>query len=80
MSDQEYAGEERRRSHMDLNNRLVVVETKLETLEEIKNIVSDLNKELTKYKGMVGGVLWVGSSLMALIAFFKDDIMKLFGK
>lgn len=80
MEEHAYAGEERRRSHLDLNNRLVVVETKLQTLDDIKKSLDTLNSELTKYKGMVGGILWIGSSLMALIAIFKDDVAKMFGK
>lgn len=69
-----YDGEERRKSHVDLNDRLVIVETKLETLDEIKQSLHQLNGELTKYKGMVGGILWIGSALMTLIALFKDYI------
>lgn len=69
-----YEGEERRRSHIDLSDRMTVVETKLETLDEIKKSLAELNTELTKYKGMVGGILWIGSSLMALVALFKDYI------
>lgn len=69
-----YEGEERRRSHIDLNERISVVESKLETLDEIKKSLAELNTELTKYKGMVGGILWIGSSLMALVAIFKDYI------
>ncbi len=69
-----YEGEERRRAHIDLADRITVVETKLETLDEIKTSLAELNTELTKYKGMVGGILWIGSSLLALIAMFKDYI------
>lgn len=69
-----YEGEERRRSHIDLADRITVVETKLETLDEIKKSLAELNTELTKYKGMVGGILWIGSSLVALIGLFKDYI------
>lgn len=80
MEETTYVGEERRRSHLDLNNRLVVVETKLETLDDIKKSLDTLNTELTKYKGMVGGILWIGSALMALIALFKDEVLKFFGR
>lgn len=76
----EYAGEERRKSYLDLHERIVIVETKLETLDEIKDSLNTLNTELTKYKGMVGGILWIGSALMALIAIFKDNVLKFFGK
>lgn len=76
----QYEGEERRRSHIDLAERITVVETKLETLDEIKTSLAELNSELIKYKGMVGGILWIGSAFMALIALFKDDVLKMFGK
>lgn len=77
---QSYEGEERRRSYHDLHNRLIVVETKLQALDEIRDSLALLNAELTKYKGMVGGILWIGSALMALIAIFKDNVLKMFGK
>ena len=70
----QYEGEERRRSHIDLAERITVVETKLEALDEIKTSLAELNSELIKYKGMVGGILWIGSSLFALFAIFKDYI------
>lgn len=74
-----YTGEERRKSHRDLSERIVIVETKLQKLETIDSTLKEIKDELTKYKGMVGGILWVASSLMALALFFKDQIFHFFG-
>lgn len=79
MENDSYTGEERRKSHQHLNDRLVVVETKLAKLEDIDKTLKEISEELTKYKGMVGGILWVGSSLVALIMVFKDQVFRFLG-
>lgn len=75
-----YVGEERRKSHLDLNDRLVIVETKLETLNEIEKTLKTLTLELAKYRGMVGMAIWVGGAIITVFSLFKDNLLKIFGK
>lgn len=75
-----YAGEERRSSNLDLHERMVVVETKLSSLDKIEKSLEDLNMELAKYRGMVGMAIWIGGALITAFTLFKDNILKLFGK
>ena len=75
-----YAGEERRSSNLDLHERMVVVETKLSSLDKIEKSLEDLNIELAKYRGMVGMAIWIGGALITVFTLFKDNILKLFGK
>ena len=75
-----YAGEDRRSSNLDLHERMVVVETKLTSLDKIEKSLEDLNMELAKYRGMVGMAIWIGGALITAFTLFKDNIFKLFGK
>ncbi|MFT7434136.1 MAG: hypothetical protein ACI9TY_001784 [Alphaproteobacteria bacterium] len=38
-------------------------------LKDIRNDIRELEQEITKYKGFVGGVLWTGAALFAAFQF-----------
>lgn len=46
--------------------------------EEIKNTLSNIRVELSKYKGFIGGIMFVGSCLVAFIEIPKEWYHKLF--
>lgn len=64
----------------EMHERLVVVETKLETLDKIEKSLDQLTLELAKYRGMVGMAIWIGGGIITVFSLFKDNILKLFGK
>ena len=60
--------------------RVAVVETKVETLEnqhkELLKLLHEIKDEMTRYKGFVGGIAFLVSCLGVAAAFFKDWIIK----
>jgi uncharacterized membrane protein YjjP (DUF1212 family) len=60
--------------------RVAVVETKVETLEdqhkELLRLLHEIKDEMTRYKGFVGGIAFLVSCLGVAAAFFKDWIIK----
>lgn len=63
--------------------RVAVVETKLENLEEkhkeLLKLMHEVKDEMTRYKGFVGGIAFVVSCLGVAAAFFKDWLLKHMG-
>ena len=65
------------------SERIVVLEVELKGLkEDNKEILSTLKEmqgELTKYKGFLGGVAFVGSCLLIALTLLKDIILHKLG-
>ena len=68
--------QERDRINEDLGERLAVVETELKqtnkTLENVHGSLEKLEKEITHYKGMVGGVIFIVTALAAAFQLLKE--------
>lgn len=63
--------------------RIAVLETKVaEVQNDNKEILATLKVmqgELTKYKGFLGGVTFVGSCILVAVTMFKDVLLKKLG-
>lgn len=64
---------------MEASERLAILETKLESLEETNGkILTSLNtmqSDFTRFKGFAGGVLFVASAIGAFIGIIKSWIL-----
>jgi hypothetical protein len=64
----------------DLNERLAIIETKVEDLEanhkELLKLMHEVKDEMTRYKGFLGGVAFIASGIGIFLTLFKDWILK----
>jgi len=64
----------------DHYERLAVIETKVEDLEdnhaELLKLMHEIKDEMTRYKGFLGGVAFIASGIGIFITLFKDWIIK----
>lgn len=64
----------------DNNERLAVIETKVEDLEanhkELLKLMHEVKDEMTRYKGFLGGVAFIASGIGIFLTLFKDWILK----
>ena len=62
------------------NERLAVIETKVEDLEanhkELLKLMHEVKDEMTRYKGFLGGVAFIASGIGIFLTLFKDWIIK----
>lgn len=75
------AHHERRVGSMtDHHERLAVIETKVEDLEEnhaeLLKLMHEIKDEMTRYKGFLGGVAFIASGIGIFLTLFKDWIIK----
>ena len=60
--------------------RMAVVETKVETLEdnhkELLKLMHEIKDEMTRYKGFLGGLAFIASGIGIFLTLFKDWIIK----
>ena len=60
--------------------RLAVIETKVEDLEEnhkeLLKLMHEVKDEMTRYKGFLGGVAFIASGIGIFLTLFKDWIIK----
>jgi hypothetical protein len=65
------------------SERIVVLEVEMKELkDDNKQILATLKEmqgELTKYKGFLGGVTFVGSCLLVAVTLLKDVILQKLG-
>ena len=65
------------------SERIVVLEVEMKELkDDNKQILATLKEmqgELTKYKGFLGGIAFVGSCLLVSISLLKDVILRKLG-
>ncbi len=68
---------------MEENERIAVLETKVDThstsLKEILKKLDHLEETMTKYKGFLGGIMFVGSCLWAFLGLGKEWFLKKLG-
>jgi hypothetical protein len=64
----------------DMNERLAIIETKVEDLEanhkELLKLMHEVKDEMTRYKGFLGGVAFIASGIGIFLTLFKDWILK----
>jgi len=64
----------------DQYERLAVIETKVEDLEqnhkELLKLMHEVKDEMTRYKGFLGGVAFIASGIGIFLTLFKDWIIK----
>ena len=64
----------------DMNERLAIIETKVEDLEdnhkELLKLMHEIKDEMTRYKGFLGGVAFIASGIGIFLTLFKDWIIK----
>ena len=64
----------------DHYERLAVIETKVEDLEdnhkELLKLMHEVKDEMTRYKGFLGGVAFIASGIGIFLTLFKDWIIK----
>jgi hypothetical protein len=62
----------------DLRERIVKLETEMlgvrQQNAELLSLVRNLSDQLTKYKGFVGGIVFVGSALATLVTLFAKKL------
>jgi hypothetical protein len=67
---------------IDQIERMAVIETKIETLEdnhkELLKLMHEIKDEMTKYKGFLGGLAFLASGIGIFLTVFKDWILKHF--
>jgi hypothetical protein len=60
--------------------RIAIVETKVDTLEdnhkELLRLMHEIKDEMTRYKGFLGGVAFLVSCLVIAVSIFKEWILK----
>lgn len=66
-----------------IEERLAVLETKVQSLEnqnsEVLKQLTEIKDSLSKYKGFIGGVVFLGSCLYYMITFGKEWLFKKLG-
>lgn len=66
----------------DHYERLAVIETKVEDLEEnhaeLLKLMHEIKDEMTRYKGFLGGIAFLASGVGIFLTLFKDWIFKHF--
>lgn len=60
--------------------RLAVIESKVETLEdnhkELLKLMHEIKDEMTRYKGFLGGIAFLTSGVVVFLTLFKDWLAK----
>lgn len=66
----------------EMNERLAIIETKVEDLEdnhkELLKLMHEIKDEMTRYKGFLGGIAFLASGVGIFLTLFKDWIFKHF--
>ena len=66
----------------DQIERMVVLETKVDTLEdshkELLKLMHEIKDEMTRYKGFLGGLAFLASGIGIFLTVFKDWLLKHF--
>lgn len=74
-----YNGDERRKSYLDIGERLAVTEFKLQAMEEdikeTRKCLQEIKETNIKIKTITGAVAFVTSGLWLVVTTFKEVIM-----
>ena len=66
----------------DQIERLAVIESKVETLEdnhkELLRLMHEVKDEMTRYKGFLGGIAFLTSGVIIFLTLFKEWLFKHF--
>lgn len=68
------------RIEQQLEDYLVRDKERSETITAIDEKLDHIDKELSRYRGIVGGILLVVTSVVTFFKFFWDDMTRLFSK
>lgn len=55
-----------------LENQMITVKDSLEHFDNKLSKLDDIHRELTRYKGFIGGVLFIISAFWTVLVFVKD--------
>jgi hypothetical protein len=65
---------------LDQLERIAIIETKVETLEEnhkeMLRLMHEIKDEMTRYKGFLGGIAFLASGMVIFITLAKEWIIK----
>ena len=64
---------------MEDRERIAVLESKMEQFDDLVKEVRLLREEVTKYKGFIGGIVFVCSCLFYFLYYTRDWFLKKFG-
>jgi hypothetical protein len=63
----------------DIMERVAVLEAQMEGVQAKEDAILEkldrIEKEMTRYKGFLGGVAFLGSCIWAAFVLFKDHVM-----
>lgn len=66
-----------------IEERMAVLETKVKILEdqntEVLKQLQEIKESLSKYKGFVGGIVFLGSCFYYMLTFSKEWLLKKLG-
>jgi hypothetical protein len=57
---------------MDDTSRIAVLEEKVERIEKKMDVLDEIHQELTRYKGFIGGIVFLATCVFTALGFFKD--------
>ena len=60
----------------DLHERVAVLEAQYATIDRKLEKIDEIHADLTKYRGFMGGIIFVATSIWTFITFGKDYILK----
>lgn len=62
--------------YLDHERRIARLEAQVkdidEKLDSIERSTNEIHKELTRYRGFIGGVFFIVSSILTFLNFYKD--------
>jgi hypothetical protein len=63
----------------DVSERVAVLEAQMEGVQQKEDAILEkldrIEKEMTRYKGFLGGVAFLGSCLWAAVVLLKDNLL-----
>lgn len=63
----------------DVSERVAVLESQMEGVQQKEDAILEkldrIEKEMTRYKGFLGGVAFLGSCLWAAVVLLKDNLL-----
>ena len=63
-----------------IEDNTAAADRRFSQMEQINAKLDRLELDLARYRGLVGGVLLVGTALVSFVKFFWADVARFFGK